>query len=221
MPRKPKAPQPIEQAALFSDAELPEQPALIEAARVYRPNGKTTCKNEERAFAIVEDLLCGMSQRKVCLKHHVGSRTVAGVLRILEQTGKLAPLKERLVQKFGTVVEKGIDAIDEALTNGTFPVTHLGLMEAQITDKLLLLQGDATVIVGQAHGPTTEQINDWIENLPRVASGPVGLLEISLNKGGPSPAVPGPAEQAEPVLADGQSIGFGGGSAAKEGKEDV
>jgi len=184
MPRKAKAVQVAEvaQPALFED--FSEQPELIAAAAVYTPNGKTTCKNEERAFAIVEDLIRGVSQRKVAKRHVVGRGTLAGIVEQLERQGKLKPLKQRLVGKFGQFVEHGIDAMNEAMVDGTFPITHAGLAVAQITDKLLLLQGDPTVIVGTVdHGPTTEQLNAWLQAIPVEVSGPVELPEISLNKG--------------------------------------
>jgi hypothetical protein len=184
--------------ALFGEDQLPERPELVKAVGRFEHNAKTTLRDEELCFAICEYLLLGHSQRESAAKFHVGRQTIQAIVRGLEASGKMLPLKKRLVDKFGQIAEAGADRILEQLDAGTFPSQVVGLMTCQITDKLLLLQGDPTVITEQRIvGPSFHDLNALVDALPiDVSSESVALPPLLAQKGVAEPLGEVPSEAA-------------------------
>lgn len=195
--KRTKTQEPVAQAALFTSDQLPERHELIQYVPSFEHNGKTTCKDEELCFAVIEYLIQGHSKRETARHFHMGRHTIAAMVAELERTGKMAPLKKRLAVKFGQVVEGLADHLLERIEDGDLPDNVVGITLAQTTDKLLLLQGDPTVIVEERHvGPSIDDINRWAETID-VPSEPVGRQEESSKYA----ELPAPGQPIEPAQA--------------------
>ena len=146
MPRKAKSPLLAEtlQPALFLPSEMPELPALAEAAKQFLHTGKITCKNEERAAAIASKYLETGSLLATARWFHVSPNTVKAVTEVYEATGKLDDLKQRMSRKLGTIIELTSDRSIEALEAGKVPPNVLPIMLGVAIEKKALLDGEAT-----------------------------------------------------------------------------
>jgi hypothetical protein len=149
LPVKAKRSIPSEavQPALFSPDQLPDLPALVQAAKDYAHTGKIVCKDGERAEAILNHYLQTGSLRATAKHLGCSPNTVLSVLQQFESSGRLDALKQRLSHKLGLVLELGSDDLIERLVSGKFKPSPIDL--AVLVDKKLLLDGDATQITEQ------------------------------------------------------------------------
>ncbi len=147
MPRhtaKPPEPAISTQPALFEPEQMPSQAQLLEGAKSYVHTGRTTCKDEERAEALVTAYIESHSLLSVARRFHVSPNTVKAVLEVFEAAGKLDDLKQRVARKLGTVAELCADASIEMLLAGKVPANVLPIMEGVAIEKKALLEGEAT-----------------------------------------------------------------------------
>jgi transposase len=142
MKAKVAEPPESEQRGLFRPEQLPELPVLVDAARQYAHTGKITCKNGERAEAILTHYLQTGSLRATAKHLCCSPNTILSVLNEFERSGKLDALKQRLSHKLGLVLELGADDLIERLEKKKFKPSPIDL--AVLIDKKLLLDGEAT-----------------------------------------------------------------------------
>lgn len=132
------------QPALFAPEQLPELPALVTAAKAYAHNGRTTCRDEEHAQALLEHYLATGSLRATARRFHVSPHTITAVLVVFEANGKLAALKERVSSKLGVVIELATDCLIENLAAGTVQSNVLPIVLGVAVEKKALIDGEAT-----------------------------------------------------------------------------
>lgn len=137
------------QPALFSPEQLPDVPALVEAAKQFLHTGKIVCKDGERAERIALTYLQTRSLRATSRALQCHPRTVNAVLEVYEAAGKLDALKQRLSSRMGLILELSIDDTLDRVVSGKQKLTPIE--QAVFVDKKLLLDGDATSISVQRH----------------------------------------------------------------------
>lgn len=139
-------PKPSEenQPSLFPVGLLPDDAKLTAAAKVFLHSGKITCKDEERAAAIAERFLqCGLIL-PVARFFHVSPNTVRAVVQVMEESGKLDDLKQRLSTKLGLLAEVSVERAAEMISANQVPANVLPIMLGVAIDKKELLDGNAT-----------------------------------------------------------------------------
>jgi hypothetical protein len=170
--------------SLFPPGELPEGGELLLSADEQRTRYPLTTveKNQERLHAIV--LLLGRSAPKkfICDTFKVGWYTLQ---QIAQQHGdKITLVKKRSAQNLAMFVELGTEQMIEDLQAGRLDPDKLPINIAVAVDKLQLLTGDATMIVGspadQGQRLNVETLKEKLGKMKRV-SGPVvdGVIETT------------------------------------------
>lgn len=133
-----------QQPELIPAAQLPDAPALVQAAQSYCHNGKTTCRNEEHAERVLMFYLSSGSLRQTARQFHISPNTVKAVLYVFELNGKLDAVKQRLSQKLGLVAELGTDLLIEKIQEGSVQANVLPIAIGVAVEKKALLDGEAT-----------------------------------------------------------------------------
>lgn len=194
MPRKTKTEQRTEeqQPALFTPEQLPDEPAVIEAAKRYEHQAKAVTKDEERAFAICEALTVrGWGIRRTCRAYHIGPSTLYRLMENLERSGKLETYKERIAKQMGLLAELCTEASIEMVLEGKVQANVLPIMGGTAWDKKALADGDPTARV---------------EAAPAVPVATQDVLAYLASKGITAPAidVQSTVSPAEPTQTEGQ-----------------
>ncbi len=161
MSAKPSSAE-LTRAAQFSEPSLFAELDLRDAAENWEPEGarllsapgsahtgSTTLRNQVLCDKIAALALQGVSRRRIARECEVSRHTLEQVLSILTARGKMAPLKERLIRKFGQVAELCAESLGEQIEAGTVEARDLSIALGIATDKWLLLQGEANSIVEQ------------------------------------------------------------------------
>lgn len=161
-----------EQAELFSTGEADDGRELltVDADRAgSKHNGKTLERRERLRDEICLRLCEGLSQRAVCRIYGVGRNTIAALVSRLERDGKMEPYKKRMSARLARVIEAGTELFMERVEKGDVPTNVLPVAVGIFSDKKAMLDGEATVIVGQAARPelTQEGWDRWLAELPR------------------------------------------------------
>lgn len=161
---------PDECATDFSQATLfDDSPQLVGAARRYLHTGKTTSKDEELCRGILESWASGlMSQRAIARRLRVSRETIAVIVSEAERLGKVGPLKERLSLKLGKTIELTLEAMKDAVADGTMPKQSLPIVYGVLSDKKAMLDGEATVRI-EAVAPrlTAQEVRAEFERMKR------------------------------------------------------
>lgn len=86
------------QPELFDPTLLPVEVDTVSAARVFAFSGTTTCnsRHETRALTIAALRLAGVSKRQIARDLSCSRNTIDAVMEVLDERGKIEPLKERL-----------------------------------------------------------------------------------------------------------------------------
>ena len=150
----------MDQAALNSELDDTTQPMLpgievgaelLDAQPVS--SGPRSLKivqaNQARIEGILAARAMGLSIRQVCAAYRVGAHTLAEIER--SRGAKLATLKDRFARRLGAFVELGLDRMLESVES--MDPDKLPLAVAIAIDKLQVLTGEPSVIVGQGEGP--------------------------------------------------------------------
>lgn len=130
--------------------QLPLMPELVEMARTFEwpaPTGKILSKDEALMIEVAEAVLTGMSDRRIAKQFQVNRRSIRPIMRILEERGKLAPLKERLLARVGEVAELSIQRAMELLEDDLLPAQCIPILMGVAIDKRELLAGGVTARV--------------------------------------------------------------------------
>jgi hypothetical protein len=180
----------IGQPELFGSAAIftPDEANLIRTSLTYRHNGRTATRDEQRCLAIAAARLSGWSDRRIAEQMHVSRHTISRVVEYLERSGKLAPLKDRVLRGLGEVAESAVNRLREQLedTDTLDPdmagmIKSLSILAGIGADKLAApAVGDLHLHLHQAgSGPTSqESASEYFEKLRRLQpdskSGPAG-----------------------------------------------
>ena len=141
---KPHEPSTDVAPLLFTEEQMPTIPAMVTAAQAYAHTGKTTCKDEERAQAIVQAYLSTGSFLAVARRFAISPNTIKAVLVVFEREGKLDEQKQRVSQKLGTVIELATDRMVEKLVADQIPPNVLPVVLGVSVEKKALIDGEAT-----------------------------------------------------------------------------
>lgn len=106
------------QPALFSDLDVSVD--VVRAGRDYLHTGTTTSSHHESAAKIIAGAVMGWSERKIARELGHSRNTVAAVLRDAVRSGKVEPVKERVIAAAAAAIhsdiERGNDLIESAAT---------------------------------------------------------------------------------------------------------
>lgn len=138
---------PPEQVFLFEN--WPERPSLVERVKDYVHTGKSLLKDPERCYEVIAAILNGASPRAVAAHFHVGRETLTATFRVLEESGKLGPFKQRLAADWRETVSLAQWRIQEALVRGEMPLQVLPALAGIATDKIELLTHSMPEETGQ------------------------------------------------------------------------
>lgn len=161
--------EPTAQPLLFDEDQLPVLPAVVAAATKWEHNGRYTLADEELCHEIAQRVLMGFSARSIARTLHVSRLTVRAVMQVLEERGKLGPLKQRMSRKMGYAMELCLDRGIEALEEDRVPVASIPIFYGVLFDKKSLSDGDPTARVDHRHEETVtlEGFRAWLEGLKR------------------------------------------------------
>lgn len=164
-------PSPPEQFFLFDEVDRGSELLRIDEDRkASRHTGSILERRQELYDAICERLAAGVAIRKVCRIYGVGRNTVRAIVRRLEASGKMEPLKRRLAAKYGEVIELGTDFFLEKLEAGEVPVTAIPVAVGIFADKKALLEGEPTAILGKSDVKqiSIDGVNGFWERMKRL-----------------------------------------------------
>jgi transposase-like protein len=161
---------------LFDEDDLPQKAEWVQVVeeRPYEhtSTGARLLDDEEKVQRMVDLLCLGNGIKRVARALGVSPHTVRAARNVLVAQGKVAPFKERFVQRAEELIEDIVENLHEAIENGrlhpNFMSSALGIM----FDKRALALGEPTVIsVGattklQTEALSVKALNDWIQNLP-------------------------------------------------------
>lgn len=137
----------MNQPALFSVESLPDSPETVAAAKTWERTGKALSKDEERVTAIVEEVVIGVSFRKIAKRHNISRNSITTCVQILSERGKLEPLKQRMAQKLGTLAEMATDYTMDLIDAGVLPAQCAPIVIGVASDKKALLEGSPTEVI--------------------------------------------------------------------------
>lgn len=158
---------PNGQMLLLPLPEPTEGMELLESAERQRELYPLTTveKNQERLQSIIASIAADAPVRYVCRTHKVGWHTLQ---RIRDSHGpKIATLKQGIARRMSFFVQLGIEQLIEDLAAGTIAPDKLGIIVGIITDKMQVLTGEPTTIVGTGDGPKTFSIDTLNARLGR------------------------------------------------------
>lgn len=101
-------------------------------------------RNEERLAGIVQLLAAGAPVRLICRSYHVSPHTLSSIRE--KQGGRIATVKQSLARRMAMFAELGIDRLLEEVDR--MDRDKLAVAVGIIVDKLQVLTGEASVIVG-------------------------------------------------------------------------
>ncbi len=128
---------PPEQVFLFERYE--PQPKLLVRIKEFNHTGARLLNDPERLQDVIEAMLNGASLRAVAKQFHIARETLTQAYKLLEDSGRLRPFKERLAEDWRETVSLTQWRIQEALVMGEMPLQVLPALAGIATDKLLLL----------------------------------------------------------------------------------
>jgi hypothetical protein len=167
--------------SLFPPGELPEGAELLVPLEDQKARYPLTTveKNQERLHAIV--LLLGRNAPKkfICETFKVGWYTLAEIAK--QHGDKITLVKKRSAQNLGMFIELGTEQMLEDLQAGRLDPDKLPINIAVAVDKLQLLTGDATMIVGspadQGQRLNVESLKEKLAGMKRA---PAAVQEAEL-----------------------------------------
>lgn len=188
----------VSQAEFVLPEYIPIDTDLTRAAKAISFTGKITSRDEARALAIAACKLAGLSDRETAKRIGCSRNTIGPVIGLLERSGKLLPLQQRLSDKLGRVAESSADEIQRIIGEGEWDMDRSGAVKALAvaagiaTEKYLLLNGQATAIIeARAGGPPADLVADWEAKLKQVLG---TVIELE-----PAPTPDPPLESLLPV----------------------
>jgi hypothetical protein len=126
------------------ESDLPGMPGYepdVVAAVVPVITGTTVAKDGERVERIVSDVLVGMSHSEICRRHRCAWSTVDQVMRIAEERGKIAGIKDRLLRRVSAAALMSWDRVNDDLSSGRSPDQSASITAGIATDKMGVLLG--------------------------------------------------------------------------------
>lgn len=114
--------------------------------------GKIVDKDAARVHGILTARAMGLSVRQVCAAYRCGPHTLATLEA--KHGSKLATLKSRVASRLAVFAELGIDRMLEKYEE--MDIDKLPIAVAVAIDKLQVLTGEPSVIVGHEHGGPRE-----------------------------------------------------------------
>jgi hypothetical protein len=190
----PREANPIEpsddrQPGLFSDTDLPTLPQLVAfvKAKRYEHTGGTLVKAEQVCMGIATDLIEGLPMRTIARRWHVSRQSIWPAMEILEEQGKLEPLKQRLSSAYGLAITLSVENLVEKLENGSVPANVLPIAVGVLSDKKALIDGGPTerIEAGATALPSLAVIRerqlalrDRLREKARIAAGKTGALDV-------------------------------------------
>lgn len=201
---------PNGQMLLMSLPEPTEGAELLVPAATQRELYPLTTvdRNQERLQSIIASLAADAPIRFVCRTHKVGWHTLQ---RIREEYGpKIATVKQGIAKRMALFVQLGVEQLLDDLAAGAIAPDKLGIIVGIIADKMQVLTGEPSVIVGSSEGAkqfSIETLNARLRARPVIDVSGTGL------DGGKEPVTraSGPAGGALEV----------GGSASKPAASDA
>jgi len=225
--------QPDLLAGVFLDSEqpLPESQQLVSAAKQY--TGERSTVDDDRLLMVGALHLLGATDREIERTCGVTRRTIPVLLEALEKSGRVTPLKERLLKQVSVLAEKSGRTLGELLDEVqdgkrtlelAAMVKAVGQVHSFQIEKYQLLTGQATEIVETRVAAGREEFEKWWREsaspIDSESTGNHAVFSVS-NTETPSvtslspPMTPAPAPPAAGTpLAGGGSDGVGAGDSS-------
>ena len=146
------------QPALF-DLEVCERHLLAIAKRDQdRFTGTTIEKHAETVGAVLAAVAAGVPREHIAKLAGISTKTIAGIVERAEANGEIAGWKQRMSRLLGRAAESAAASLAEDLDSGKITPGQKTLTIAILTDKRLLLDGEATSRVEHVQRVTPEQL---------------------------------------------------------------
>jgi hypothetical protein len=131
-------------------ALLPEFPELVKLAEGWepgkyaKPSGKILSQDEELCEEVCRRVLMGDSDRRIARDLQISRNSIKAVESVMAASGKLEPLKQRLLKDLGEVAVLSLSRYKEALEDDLVSPQFLMVGAAIAIDKKELLAGGVT-----------------------------------------------------------------------------
>ena len=149
-----------------------ERLAALEAKR-YTHTAVRLLEDEEKACRLVECLVNRWGVKRISRELNVSPHTVRAARRALAAQGKLAPYKQRVVEKMEDAIEAGLDKYLEGVENGSVSAAQIPVGLGIISDKRALALGEPTSIAASAgvqDDLSVEKLNAYLASLKTAKS---------------------------------------------------
>ena len=140
------------QPDLLGVDSLPRRDDLVELVKKgYRHHTGARLLNRDHALCeeIVRELLTGTSARQIARRLNVSRQSINGIRDEMEKRGLVEPLKKRISGLLGTIIEAGLENLQDALLAGQISAAQLPVAMGILIDKKALVDGDPTVRIAQ------------------------------------------------------------------------
>jgi hypothetical protein len=163
------------QPALFSDLDVSVE--VVRAGRDYLHTGTTTSAHHDSAAKIIAGAVMGWSERKIARDLGHSRNTVAAVLRDAVRSGKVEPVKERVIAAAAAAIhsdiERGNDLMEEAETPQDIAAVA-GLRRSTWVGAGILADkggaaGPASVVVNVGAGSVVQVVEGYAARLKALA----------------------------------------------------
>lgn len=141
--------------------DLLEVPTLLACVRQER--GSYTARDEERCAAIKEMMILGRGLRAIERASGVSRHTLRRLRDLWTERNELAPLKQRLSQRIGAIVEDGLDIYHAGILDGKVKADQLPVGMGILLDKKASLDGEAGLVVEHRHTVDVDQFRQRLE----------------------------------------------------------
>lgn len=201
------------QPELFGADQVPIEADTLRAARQFSVfTGTTVCRHESRALAIAALRLAGVPKREIARQLGCSRNTIDAVMGVLEERGKIEPVKERLPRLLATAAAEAAEFVRDLVADREVSadraamIRALGVVAGIGADKVLAA---STQVSGDLHLHQHVHVNqdpvaDWLrrraESLATDSespASPANVLEIK----DASPAPVAETAVSEPALA--------------------
>jgi DNA-binding transcriptional regulator LsrR (DeoR family) len=141
-------------ATVYEDSVMKVTPSNTALERTTVPLPQRALRDEDFVRLAGEKLVAGWSQRRVAREFGVPQQTVTALVRLLESRGELQPLKKRMSERLGSVLDQMVEDLGEEIEAGRkFNAIEYGIL----FDKWSLLNGEATAKIEYV-GPSLDAL---------------------------------------------------------------
>lgn len=163
--------EPINQAVLFNENELPHRDDLVELVRRgFSHTAKNLMENnQELCRQVMIALIQRVPTRRIARTFKISRNSVAGIRQEMEKRGLVEPLKKEISAMLGAIITMGLEDFQDALATGELHPSQLPVPMGIFMTHKALMDGDPTVRVdnGKPSELSVESVRAYWEQMKK------------------------------------------------------